>query len=119
LSARVTGRTISYDGDPADVLVVGPAIENGRFVRGRILALMQMMDDGDVDSKIVIAPMDGGDRANGALLDADRDRLARFFSIYKQHQGKVTQVTGWGSAIDAAAFLRKTAGFFDAALPAR
>lgn len=101
-------RTISYDGDPADVLVLGPPLPGGEVVKGRIVGLMQMMDTGDLDSKVVVSPVD----ANHAL-DADvRARLEQFFNTYKNHDGKVTKVTGWGSEADALAFLHWTAGFF-------
>lgn len=107
-------RTISYDGDPADVLVLGPPLKNGELVSGRVLALMRMIDNGDLDSKIVIAPLDERGRPRYALEETDRDRLTRFFDTYKRHEGKVTQVTGWGTEAEARAFLRATSGFYDA-----
>lgn len=105
-------RTISYDGDPTDVLVLGPPVHNGAIVKGRIVALMQMMDTGDLDSKVVITPLDERGAPQYALEQADRDRLTHFFDTYKRHEGKVTQVTGWGTDADAQAFLRTTSGFF-------
>ena len=108
-------RTISYDGDPADVLVVGPPIAGGEIVKGRILALMKMMDTGDLDSKVVVSPVDDRGQPRYALEAADRDRLTQFFNTYKRHQGKTTEITGWGSEAEARAFLEKTAGFFSAA----
>src|SRR5215218_2456031 len=42
-------QTISYDGDPFDALVLGPALEGGRVVRGRIVGLMLMEDEKDID----------------------------------------------------------------------
>ena len=38
-------QTISYDGDPFDALVLGPAIPGGRLVRGIIVGLMLMDDE--------------------------------------------------------------------------
>jgi inorganic pyrophosphatase len=101
-------RTISYDGDPADVLVLGPALAGGEVVRGRIVGLMQMIDTGDLDSKVVVSPV----TANIALEAADRTRLEQFFNTYKNHEGKATKITGWGTEADALAFLQRTAGFF-------
>ena len=105
-------QTISYDGDPADVLIAGPPSEGGRVVRGRIIALMRFTDTGDLDSKVVIAPLDANGRATQTLDAADRERIARFFDTYKNHQGKATKVTGWGDAAEALDFLETTAGFF-------
>ena len=107
-------RTISYDGDPTDVLVLGPPLPNGAIVTGRIVALMQMQDTGDLDSKVDITPLDERGAPKYRLEDADRDRMKRFFDTYKRHEGKRTEITGWGSEVEARAFLRATAGFFDA-----
>ena len=49
-------QTVSYDGDPFDVLVLGPAIEGGRLVRGVIVGVMRMEDEKGLDSKVVISP---------------------------------------------------------------
>lgn len=107
-------RTISYDGDPADVLVLGPPLEGGSVARGRIVALMMMVDSGDLDSKVVVSPLDANGRATHTLEAGDRDRLERFFNTYKNHEGKVTKVTGWEDAEAARNFIGRTAGFFDA-----
>jgi inorganic pyrophosphatase len=101
-------RTISYDGDPADVLVLGPPLPGGEVVKGRIVGLMQMMDTGDLDAKVVVSPVD----ANHTLDPDVRERLEQFFNTYKNHDGKVTKVTGWGSEADALSFLLRTSGFF-------
>ncbi len=106
-------RTISYDGDPADILVLGPPIEGGTVVKGRILALMMMTDTAEFDAKVVVSPLDASGRPTHALEDADRGRLERFFDTYKNHEGKVTKVTAWESAEAARHFIERTANFFD------
>ena len=108
-------RTISYDGDPADVLVLGPALPNGAIVTGRMVALMQMQDTGDLDSKVVITPLDERGAPRYRLDADDRERMKRFFDAYKRHEGKRTEITGWGTEADARAFLGATAGFFGGA----
>jgi len=105
-------RTISYDGDPADIVFLGPPIAGGDLVKGRVVGVMHMMDDGDLDSKVVASPLDGRGAATEALAAGDRDRLERFFNIYKNHQGKMTRITGWGGEADARAFLEATSRFF-------
>lgn len=105
-------QTVSYDGDPADVLVLGPPIEGGQVVKGRILALMKMIDSGDVDSKVVITRLDTDGRPMHPLTEDDKRRMTQFFDTYKKHEGKVTKVTGWADRHAARQFLEHTHGFF-------
>ena len=58
-------QTVSYDGDPFDVLVLGPPIPGGRLVRGVIIGLMRMEDEKGLDSKVVISLVDRAGRGNG------------------------------------------------------
>lgn len=105
-------RTISYDGDPADVVFLGPPFDGGAIVKGRIVALMHMVDDGDLDSKVVASPLDARGAPSHDLEPADRERMERFFNTYKNHEGKVTKVTGWGGEADARGFIEATSRFF-------
>lgn len=104
-------RTISYDGDPADVLVLGPPLEGGTIVKGRIVGFMRMVDGGDVDSKLIISPLDARGRATHALDETTRKQLEVFFNTYKRHEGKLTQVTGFAGPAQGLVFLNTTAGF--------
>lgn len=104
-------QTVSYDGDPADVLVLGPPLEGGTVTRGLIVALMEMTDTGDLDHKVVISPLDASGGPTHQLTEDDRRRLTQFFDTYKNHDGKATRVTGWGDAARARTFLTTTAGF--------
>lgn len=107
-------QTVSYDGDPADVLVLGPPLEGGSIVTGRIAGLMEMVDTGDLDSKVIISLLDANGRPTHTLTAEDRERMTRFFDAYKNHQGKVTKVTGWGDEEAARAFLKQVSSFFAA-----
>lgn len=108
-------RTISYDGDPADVLVLGPPLEGGTVVKGRIVGFMRMVDSGEVDSKLIISPLDAGGGAAHALDSDTRKGLEVFFNTYKQHEGKVTQVTGFADAAQGLVFLNTSARFVQGA----
>ena len=48
-------QTISYDGDPFDILVLGPPLAGGSPVRGIIVGLMFMEDEKGLDSKVVVS----------------------------------------------------------------
>lgn len=106
-------QTISYDGDPFDVLVLGPPLAGGALVRGQIVGLLQMEDEKGLDSKVVISPAGTDGRAGPSLTAADRTRIATYFARYKQHQpGAFSKVPGWGSVEDGRAYVDRTHEFF-------
>ena len=106
-------QTISYDGDPFDILVLGPPLRGGSTVRGLALAIMHMEDEKGLDSKIVVSPVDGYGRATQPVRPADQRRMTEFFNRYKQHEpGKFSRVTGWGGLGEARAFLNQTHAFY-------
>jgi inorganic pyrophosphatase len=106
-------QTVSYDGDPFDVLVLGPPIAGGRLVRGTIVGLMLMEDEKGLDSKVVVSTMDASGRSNHALTEDDKRRMTDYFRRYKLHEtGKFSKVPGWGSIAEGLALVRTTHAFF-------
>ena len=109
-------QTTSYDGDPFDVLVLGPPIASGTRVSGVIVGLMQMEDEKGLDSKVVISPVDGSGKPRYSLDAAARQRIETFFRGYKREEpGKFSRVPGWGNADDGLEFVRITHRFYCAA----
>src|SRR5688572_1099232 len=72
----IVPQTISYDGDPFDVLVLGPAIPTGQLVKGAIVGIMHMEDETGLDSKVVISRVGADGKPTHQLTDADRKRMA-------------------------------------------
>jgi inorganic pyrophosphatase len=106
-------QTVSYDGDPFDVLVLGPPIEGGQLVRGVIVGLMHMDDEKGHDSKVVISPAGPDGRARYALTAEERQRIGGYFARYKAHEeGKFSKVPGWGDAADGLSYVTTTHEFF-------
>ncbi len=106
-------QTISYDGDPFDVLVLGPPLPGGAMARGRIVGLMLMEDEKGIDSKVVLSPVDRDGRPTQALTQADRDRIGAYFDSYKRHEPKgFSDVPGWSSPEDGLAHVVVTHAFF-------
>ncbi len=113
----IVPQTISYDGDPFDALVLGPALRGGSLVRGVIVGIMHMDDEKGLDSKVILSRLDSRGRPLHALVEQDRQRLKDFFDRYKKHEpGKFSRVTGWGEASVGLAFVRTTHGFYRAAV---
>src|SRR5688500_14121055 len=115
----IVPQTVSYDGDPFDVLVLGPAIKTGERVKGVIVGLMHMSDETGLDSKVVISRVGTDGKPLHQLTDTDRKRMADYFNRYKRDDDDpktFATVPGWGTAADGLAFVRKTHEFFVQAL---
>jgi inorganic pyrophosphatase len=105
-------QTISYDGDPFDVLVLGPPLEGGRLVRGIIVGLLLMEDEKGFDPKVVVS-RGTGDRPDHPLTERDRQDIADFFRRYKLLESpKFSRVPGWGTVAEGLALVRLTHAFF-------
>jgi inorganic pyrophosphatase len=106
-------QTVSYDGDPFDALVLGPALPGGRVVQGVIVGLMLMEDEKGADSKVVLSPLSADGRPRYELTAAEQRRIAEYFRRYKRHEaGKYSRVPGWGSVEDGQAHITMTHAFF-------
>ena len=115
----IVPQTVSYDGDPFDVLVLGPPLRTGDMVNGVIVGLMHMTDETGVDSKVVISRVGRDGKPLHQLTGAARKRLEDYFNRYKRDDDDpktFATVPGWGTAADGLAFVRTTHEFFLQAL---
>ena len=111
----IVPQTVSYDGDPFDILVLGPPLKTGELVKGVIVGLMHMTDEKGLDSKVVISRVGKDGKPLHQLTDADRKQVADYFNRYKRDDedpATFATVPGWGTAADGLAFVRKTHEFF-------
>src|SRR5687767_12933923 len=106
-------QTVSYDGDPFDVLVLGPPLPDGQLVRGVVVGVMFMEDEKGLDSKVVLSRTDASGRALHALTPAVQREIGDYFKRYKQNQpGAFSKVPGWGTAAEGLAYIMTTHAFF-------
>jgi inorganic pyrophosphatase len=106
-------QTVSYDGDPFDALVLGPAIDGGQTVRGVVVGLMYMEDEKGLDSKVVLSVPGARGQPLHALTASDQQRIADYFRRYKQHEiGAFSRVPGWGSIAEGSSLVGRTHAFF-------
>lgn len=82
--------SLAGDGDPLDVLVyTREAIVPGALIKVRPIGILKMRDAGDHDDKVIAVPADDVDptyidiRSINDLPAIERERLASFFSLYK------------------------------------
>jgi inorganic pyrophosphatase len=106
-------QTVSYDGDPFDVLVLGPALSGGEIVRGLIVGVMYMEDEKGLDSKVVLSPVATDGRAMYDLTPQIQNEIADYFRRYKQGEpGKFSKVPGWGTVAEGRDLVTTTHAFF-------
>jgi len=94
--------TLSLDGDPMDVMVVGQrALVPGAVVRARPVGVLLMEDDGGVDEKILavphqkLTPFYEKVRNYTDLQEILVERIIHFFTHYKDMEpGKWVKVEG-------------------------
>lgn len=112
------GKELGGDGDPLDILVLGPSLPRGTVVPVRVLGLIQLVDAGDKDDKLIAVPADSPlakakDLAElDALFPGITSILETWFENYK---GKdALQCSGFGGKADADALLAAGIDSFDA-----
>lgn len=93
-------RTLAKDGDPLDILILGDAPSfSGCVLTARPVGLFRMLDQGVEDEKVVaFAAMNPTfqqiDNYSAVYPQILRE-IEHFFAIYKDLEGKRTQVIGW------------------------
>ncbi|WP_207455563.1 inorganic diphosphatase [Azospirillum sp. SYSU D00513] len=102
--------TLSGDGDPVDVCVVGnlPVVA-GSVLRARPIGVLFMEDEGGTDEKLLAVPVDklhpfySNVKSYKDLPESIVSQLAHFFEHYKDlEKGKWVKVKEWGDENDAA-----------------
>jgi inorganic pyrophosphatase len=110
--------TFSWDGDPFDVVVLGPKLDNGTALKTKIIGIYHMIDEHGFDPHLVVSPVDAHGNALFTLDDAKKAEIASFVDRYKKPdaaKGKWAKFIGWGDAAEGLRFTQTTAGFFDKA----
>lgn len=97
--------TLSDDGDPTDVLVVGNrALMPGSVIRARPVGVLMMEDEAGIDEKIVAVPHNKLTQYYDQIQDYTdlpqvlQDRIPHFFAHYKDLEpDKWVKIIGWES----------------------
>jgi len=99
-------QTLFDDGDALDVVLVTTyPLAPGILVKARPIGIMEMMDDGERDDKIVAVPV-GDPRFNEVHDISDLSNhfpkeMTHFFETYKKVQKKEVSIGEWGNAAAA------------------
>lgn len=110
------GRELGGDGDPLDMLVLGPALPRGSVLAVRVLGLIHLTDGGERDDKLIAVPPDSPLAKARSVAELDELHpgitviLRTWFENYKG-RGEL-QCTGFGDLAAAEAMLASACGSF-------
>src|SRR5215510_1991786 len=95
--------TLGHDGDALDVLVLVEAPSfPGCLMEVRPIGVLQMVDQGKKDEKILAVaesdPLYRQVNDSSQILPHQLREIEHFFSIYKNLEGKKTEIAGWADA---------------------
>lgn len=106
-------RTIDEDGDALDTLIMtDEPLPTGVVVKAKVVAVMNFIDGGENDHKIVCVPEDDRHWGNpvkdvGDLSDVWKKQVEHHFNHYKDlKKPGSTKVEGWGDAAAAWEIIR-------------
>lgn len=111
-------QTLFDDGDALDVvLITTHPLAPGILVKARPVAIMEMIDGGERDDKVVAVPVDDP-RFDGVNDIADlnphfQKEMTHFFETYKKVQNKEVSVGAWHGAAEAKAAFAKSREMYE------
>lgn len=101
-------QTLDEDGDALDTLVItDEPLPMGVVVKAKVIAILNFVDDGENDYKIVCVPEDDRNTGNEitsleTLPNRWKQKIEHHFNHYKDlKKPGSTNVQGWGSADEA------------------
>lgn len=105
--------TLDEDGDELDTLVVTPEpVPTGVVLTARILGVLNFVDDGEKDHKVICVPADdrdGGNRIQSLddLGEQWKSKVEYHFNTYKDlKKPGTTKVLGYGGQADAVVVIK-------------
>jgi inorganic pyrophosphatase len=103
--------TLAEDGDPLDVLaLVDDASYPGVLIAVRPVGVLDMVDEHEPDQKIIAVPNKNPRFDQIHTMDQvfphKLREIEHFFAIYKELEGKVTEMTGWRGPREARELIR-------------
>ncbi|AKA48684.1 inorganic pyrophosphatase [uncultured archaeon] len=111
-------RTYYLDGDPLDAMVlVSQKTYPGIVIEARPIAMMEMIDQGDLDNKILTVakgdPMFRDIESMDQLPKHLLNEISNFFETYKILEKKKTEVNGWKGKNEAVDEIKKSIGLYN------
>lgn len=108
--------TLSEDGDPIDVLVLGDQeVMPGTVIPSKIIGMLEMTDEAGIDTKVIAVPTEKIDPFSSEINDISdvsnsiKNKIKHFFENYKTLEpGKWVKIKEWKGKAEAIAAVKKT-----------
>ncbi len=112
------GEELGGDGDPLDMLVLGPALPRGTVLPVRVIGLIHLVDAGEKDDKLIALTQDSPLAAAQTIAQLDEQFpgiTAILQAWFENYKGKgALQCQGFGGKEEAEALLSAAAQSFQA-----
>lgn len=106
-------QSLDEDGDELDALIITEQpLSTGIFLEARVLGVMRFVDDGEVDDKVVVVPVDDRNNGNAYKILADLPQqlikqIEFHFNHYKDlKKADTIKVSEWGDIESAKKIIR-------------
>jgi inorganic pyrophosphatase len=107
--------TLSEDGDPVDVLVLGEQVlMPGVVIPAKIIGMLEMTDEAGIDTKILAVPTEKVDPSSKEINDISdinesiKNKIKHFFENYKTLEpDKWVKIEKWKGQKEAIASVKK------------
>lgn len=106
-------QTLDEDGDELDTLIISPEpLTTGIWLEAKIIGVLKFEDDGEVDDKIVVVPVDNRDQGDWiSSIDENpalKAKIEHHFTHYKDlKKPGSTIVKGWGDVEEAKTIIKE------------
>src|SRR5262245_49723448 len=111
------GKELGGDGDPLDMLVLGPALPRGTVTAVRVIGLIHLIDAGDKDDKLIAVPKDSPFAKATSVTQLDEQFpgiTAILETWFENYMGKgALQCSGFADAAEAEALLAAASKSFE------
>ena len=108
---------IGGDGDPLDIIVLGPPLTQGDVVQVKIIGIMKMTDFGERDDKIIAVPINSelAQFENLLHLNSAQPELVKKIKVwFENYKGKnIVEFKNFGSVEDAQELLYITNRYYE------
>ncbi len=108
-------QTLDEDGDELDTLIVcHEPLPTGIWLEAKIVGMLNFIDDGEADYKIVVVPADDRNTGDSIKTLDDlgvrwKDKIREHFTHYKDlKKPGTTEVVGWGDVEEAKKIVKES-----------